>query len=87
MNDSPLAKHFDLYLLLSALVTSFCFSYAFWLATFADVFDYIIAAGYTFVGCVNFSLGISDYVDEKIKLALRDRTHQQPTTEENNEQQ
>ena len=77
MPDSSHTKHFDLYLLVSALFFSICLSYAFWLTSFADVFDYILAASWTFVGCVNLLLSISSYVDEKIKTALRNGTHQQ----------
>ncbi len=59
------------YLLLSAFCFTFCLGNAFWLTTFADVFNYILAASWAFIGCVNLSLSITDYVDEKIKAALR----------------
>lgn len=83
MPNSSRTKRFDWYLLVSAVHFSFCLCSAFWLATFADVFDYILAAVWTFVGCINLLLSIRDYVDEKIKTALHDKTAEAPaiTTE------
>jgi len=76
------SSHKTLYfsLLLHTCTFVFCLSVAFWFANLGG-FDYIFAIGWAVIGCVYFSLGIRDYMNEKIKVAIHDQTHQQPTTE------